>query len=71
MRVAVITYHVTKDFNSKLLRRCSLPLMGVGCVMRVYSSLAVIDNEGERFVLREKVPSLSLDELQSFTGASC
>ncbi|RWQ44491.1 3-oxoacid CoA-transferase subunit B [Mesorhizobium sp.] len=68
-RVAVITDHVTKDGKPKLLRRCTLPLTGVGCVTRVYTSLAVIDIEGGRFVLREKLPALSLDDLQSVTGA--
>lgn len=68
-RVAVITDHVTRDGKPKLVQRCSLPLTGVACVTRVYSSLAVIDVEGGRFVLREKLPSLSVDELQSMTGA--
>lgn len=68
-RVAVITDHVTKDGKPKLLKACTLPLTGVACVTRVYSSLAVIDIEAGRFVLREKLPSLSLDELQSLTGA--
>ncbi|PAQ02994.1 3-oxoacid CoA-transferase subunit B [Mesorhizobium mediterraneum] len=68
-RVAVITDHVTKDGKPKLLRRCTLPLTGVGCVTRVYTSLAVIDIEGGRFVMREKLPALSLDDLQSVTGA--
>jgi 3-oxoadipate CoA-transferase beta subunit len=65
----VITDHVTKDGKPKLLRRCTLPLTGVGCVTRVYTSLAVIDVEGGRFVLREKLPALSLDDLQAVTGA--
>ncbi|GLS86995.1 3-oxoadipate CoA-transferase subunit B [Cypionkella aquatica] len=69
-RVAVITDHVTKDGQPKLLRRCTLPLTGVGCVTRVYSSLAVIDIEGGQFVLREKLPGLSLDALQAVTGAA-
>lgn len=68
-RVAVITDHVTKDGKPKLLKRCTLPLTGVGCVTRVYTSLAVIDIEGGRFVLREKLPNLSLGDLQAVTGA--
>ena len=68
-RVAVITDHVTKDGKPKLVAACTLPLTGVGCVTRVYTSLAVVDIEGGRFVLREKLAGLSLDELQSLTGA--
>jgi len=68
-RVAVITDHVTKDGRPKLLKRCTLPLTGVGCVTRIYTSLAVIDIEGGRFILREKLPALSFDEVQAVTGA--
>lgn len=68
-RVAVVTDHVTKEGKPKLLRRCTLPLTGVGCVTRVYTSLAVVDVAAGRFVLREKLPSLSLEELQAVTGA--
>ena len=68
-RVAVITEHVTRKGEPKLLERCTLPLTGVGCVTRVYTSLAVIDIAGGRFVLREKLAAISLDELQSLTGA--
>lgn len=68
-RVAVITDHVTKDGKPKLVETCSFPLTGVGCVTRVYTSLAVVDIEGGHFVLREKLAGMSLDELQSVTGA--
>lgn len=68
-RVAVITDHVTKTGAPKLVERCTLPLTGVGCVTRVYTSLAVIDIEGGRFVLREKLAPMSFDELQAVTGA--
>jgi len=68
-RVAVMMDHVTKDGKPKLLSRCSLPLTGVGCVTRVYSSLAVIDIDSGHFLLREKVPGLSFDALQAMTGA--
>ena len=46
-----------------------MPLTGVGCVTRIYSSLAVIDVEGGHFVLREKIAALSFDDLQALTGA--
>ena len=67
-RVAVITDHVTKDGAPKLLGRCTLPLTGVGCVTLIYTSHAVIDVEAGHFVLREKLPALSLEQLQAMTG---
>lgn len=36
----------------------------------MYTSLAVIDINGGRFLLREKLAKISLDELQSMTGAA-
>ena len=68
-RVAVITDHLTKDGKPKLVERCSFPLTGVGCVTRVYTSLAVIDIEQGRFVLREQLPSISFTRLQELTAA--
>ncbi|HHX88517.1 MAG TPA: CoA transferase subunit B [Paracoccus sp.] len=69
-RVAVITDHTTRDGKPKLLAACTLPLTGVGCVTRVYTNLAVIDIEGGRFILREKLAALPMDELQALTGAT-
>lgn len=68
-RVAVLTTHTTKKGEPKLVSRCTLPLTGVGCVTRVYTSLAVVDIEGGHFIVREKLPMISFDELQSLTGA--
>ena len=68
-QVAVITDHVTKDGKPKLVDRCTFPLTGVACVTRIYTSLAVIDINSGRFVLREKLAAMTMDELQSLTGA--
>ena len=68
-RIAVVTDHVTKDGKPKLVETCSFPLTGVGCVTRVYTSLAVIDIKDGKFILRDKLPALSMEKLQSVTGA--
>ena len=69
-RVAVITDHVTRDGAPKLVEACSLPLTGLACVTRIYTSLAVIDIDAGRFILREKLAGLSFDDLQAVTGAT-
>ena len=68
-QVFVITEHVTKDGKPKLVEACSFPLTGVACITRVYTSHAVIDIAGGRFVVREKLAALSMDDLQAMTGA--
>ena len=68
-QVFVITEHVTKNGEPKLVDKCTFPLTGVACVTRVYTSHAVIDIDEGRFVLREKLAAFSVDDLQSMTGA--
>lgn len=68
-QIWVVTDHVTKKGEPKLVKACSLPLTGVGCVTTLYTSLAVVDIIDKRFVLREKLPGMSLDELQAVTGS--
>jgi len=68
-KVCVVTDHLTKTGDPKLVEMCSLPLTGVGCISRVYTSLAVVDIKDNRFILREKLSSLSFEDLQSATGA--
>ena len=68
-RVAVLMDHVTKKGAPKLVRRCTMPLTGIGCVSRIYTSLAVIDVVDGHFVLREKLPDMDLAQLQMLTDA--
>ena len=68
-QVWVVTDHITKKGQPKLVERCTLPLTGVGCVTRIYTSLAVIDVVDKHFVLRDKLPGTSLEDLQAVTGA--
>jgi 3-oxoadipate CoA-transferase, beta subunit len=68
-RVLVMTTHTTKDGRPKLLPSCTYPLTAAAVVNRVYTDLAVIDVTPEGFVVRERVPGLTRDELQARTGA--
>jgi 3-oxoadipate CoA-transferase, beta subunit len=68
-QVFVVTEHVTKNGEPKLVEACTFPLTGVGCITRIYTSHAVIDIANRHFVLREKLPGMSLEELQAMTGA--
>ncbi|OWV97552.1 3-oxoacid CoA-transferase [Rhizobium sp. R72] len=68
-QVCVITEHVTKNGEPKLVDKCTFPLTGVGCITRVYTSHAVIDIVKGHFVLREKLAAMTVEELQAMTGA--
>jgi 3-oxoadipate CoA-transferase beta subunit len=68
-QVFVITEHVTKTGEPKLVEKCTFPLTGVGCITRIYTSHAVIDIVDRHFVLREKLAAMTTEELQAMTGA--
>lgn len=61
-KVFVMMPLFAKDGSPKLLRHCSYPLTGVGCVNRVYSDVAVIDVGPSGAAIRETfgVPSTAL-----------
>jgi len=68
-QVFVITEHVTKNGDPKLVEACTFPLTGVGCITRIYTSHAVVDIKDKHFVLREKLAGMTIEELQAMTGA--
>ena len=68
-QVCVITEHVTKNGEPKLVDKCTFPLTGVACITRIYTSHAIIDIQDGHFVLREKLAAMSAEELQAMTGA--
>lgn len=65
--IVVAMQHTSKDGQSKLLKECTLPLTGVKCVKKIVSDLAVIDVTDEGFVLLERAPGVSVEEIQKAT----
>jgi len=68
-QVWVMMEHRIKSGASRLVRRCSYPLTAPGVVKRVYTDLAVLDVTAEGFAVRDMVDGLTLDALQTVSGA--
>jgi 3-oxoacid CoA-transferase subunit B len=66
--IIVTMTHASKHGESKLLRECTLPLTGKGCIKRVLTDLALLDIEGGRFILRERAPGVSVEEIARLTA---
>jgi 3-oxoacid CoA-transferase subunit B len=68
-RVIVTMQHASKDGASKILTKCSLPLTGVRVVHRVITELAVLDVTPKGFVLVERAPGVSVEQVIAATEA--
>ena len=59
---------LTKKGESKVVKECSYPLTGLGCVKRIYSDLATLECTPEGLKLIDKVDGLSKEELEQLIG---
>ncbi|MCF8414674.1 MAG: CoA transferase subunit B [Crocinitomicaceae bacterium] len=65
--IIVAMMHSNKEGESKILKKCSLPLTGVGCVKKVVTELAVLEIKDGKFYLIERAPGVSVEEIKSKT----
>ncbi len=65
--IIVAMQHTNPKGESKLLPKCTLPLTGVKCVKKIVTDLAVLDVTDEGFVLLERAPGVSVEEIQQKT----
>lgn len=65
--IIVVMTHASKYGESKLLSKCSLPLTGAKCIKKVLTDLAYLEIENNSFILRERAPGISIEEILSKT----
>jgi len=65
--IIVAMMHSNKAGVSKILKACTLPLTGVGCVKKVVTNLAVLDVMDGAFHLLERAPGVTVEQIQEAT----
>jgi 3-oxoacid CoA-transferase subunit B len=68
--IIVAMMHVNKAGESKILKKCSLPLTGVACVKKVVTELAVLEVTPLGFKLLERAPGISVEYIIAATEAN-
>jgi len=65
--IIVAMMHTNRAGESKLLKKCALPLTGVNCVKKIVSNLAVLEVINNSFKLLERAPGVSIEEIKNAT----
>lgn len=65
--IIVAMQQVNKHGESKLLKRCSLPLTGVNCVKKIVTELGVYEVKNNAFYLLERAPGVSIETIKNAT----
>lgn len=68
--IIVAMMHTNPKGESKLLKKCKLPLTGIRCVKKIVTDLAVIEVTDKGFRLLEKAPGVSVEEIKNKTGGN-
>jgi len=66
--IIVTMMHANKHGESKLLTDCTLPLTGVSCITKVITDLAYMEIENGEFVLKERAPGVSVEDIVAKTA---
>ncbi len=68
--IIVAMMHTNSKGESKLLKKCKLPLTGINCVKKIVTDLAVLEITDKGFRLLEKAPGISVEEIKNKTEAN-
>ena len=67
--IIVAMMHTNNAGESKILKKCTLPITGVNCVKKVVTNLAVLEVTKKGFKLLERAPGVSVEEIIKSTEA--
>ncbi|HFB66863.1 MAG TPA: CoA transferase subunit B [Aeromonadales bacterium] len=67
--IIVTMMHANKKGESKILKKCTLPLTGANCIKKIVTDLAVLEIIDGKFHLLERAPGVSIDEIKAKTEA--
>jgi 3-oxoacid CoA-transferase subunit B len=68
-RVVVAMQHIDRSGDKKLLKKCTLPITGVNCIDLIVSDYGVFEIKDGKFILIEKAPDLTVEQILEATGA--
>jgi 3-oxoacid CoA-transferase subunit B len=69
-RVVVVMQHTDKKGNSKLLKKCTLPLTGLSCVNKIVTNLGVFEVQNQKLKVIELAPGVTQEIVQKYTEAN-
>ena len=69
-RKVLLLDHANKAGESKVLKKCTLPLTGKGVVNRIITDLCVLDVVPGGLKLLELAPGVTMDEVKAKTEAT-
>lgn len=65
--IIVAMMHTNRAGESKILKKCTLPITGVNCIKKVVTNLAVLEVTNNGFKLLERAPGVSVDHIKKST----
>jgi len=67
--IIVAMMHTNRQGESKILKKCTLPITGVNCIKKVVTNLAALEVTEKGFKLLERAPGVSVGEIKNATEA--